>query len=120
MAKIKPVRIKKTEYDTYSLHFTNPSGKMRRISAGPDYQHAQRLASQFLNWLIEEKDPEFELEKIQKTKTDRSITLREFYPIFMKRHGIHQSMNMRSSYHYFLKIYVDVKNSLIHLLNCSQ
>ena len=85
MAKIKPVRIKETEYGTYSLHFTNPSGKMRRISAGPDYQHAQRLASQFFNWLVEAKDPEFELEKMQKLKTDRSITLRDFYPIFLKR-----------------------------------
>ena len=101
MAIIKPVRIKKTEYGTYSLHFTNPSGKMRRISAGSDYQHAQRLASQFFNWLIEAKDPEFELEKNQ--KTDRSITLRQFYSIFMKRHGIHQSKNMRSSYHYCFK-----------------
>lgn len=103
MAKIKPVRIKETEYGTYSLHFTNPSGKMRRISAGPDYQHAQRLASQFFNWLVEAKDPEFELEKMQKLKTDRSITLRDFYPIFLKRHGIHQSKNMRSSYHYCYK-----------------
>ena len=69
MAKIKPVRIVKTKYCTYSLHFTNPDGRRRRLSIGKEYQYAQRLAVRFSDWLLEGKDPESEIEQAQKTES---------------------------------------------------
>ena len=83
MAKINTVRIVKTKYGTYSLHFKNPDGVRRRPSVGKDYQNAQRLAVKFSDWLIEGKDPECEMENALITERSKRISLRELYPIFI-------------------------------------
>ncbi len=103
MANIKSVRIKETKYGTYSLHYTNPDGCRRRLSVGKDYQHAQRLAVRFSDWLLEGKDPESEIKMNCQRETVRSVTIRNFYNTFMRRYGCLQSKNMLSSYHYCYK-----------------
>jgi integrase len=98
MAKLKTVRIVKTEYGTYSLHFTNPDGRRRRLSVGPDFTHAQRLAVRFTDWLMAGKDPEREFDQLQQTEKAQRLTVREFFDVFMDRHGIQQSKGMQASY----------------------
>ncbi len=99
MAIIKPVGVFKTKYGTYSLHFINPDGRRRRLSVGCDYQHAQRLSVKFSDWLLEGKDPERELEQAKEAERTRNVTIREFLPVFMERHGILRSKAMQTSYH---------------------
>ena len=91
MAKIKPVRIVKTKYRTYSLHFINPDGRRRRLSVGRDYNQAQRLVMRFMDWLLEGKDPEKEIMKAKHEENRKAITVRDFFRVFMERHG-----NLRS------------------------
>ncbi len=99
MAKFKPVHIKETKYGTYSLEFTNPNGRRRRLSVGKDLQYAQRLSVRFNDWLVEGKDPERELERIEQAERAKNITIREFFTVFMERHGSLQSQNMIDFYH---------------------
>lgn len=87
MVKIKPVRVDKTQYGTYSLYFYNPDGRRRRLSVGSDYHQAQRLAIRFTDWLLEGKDPECELERAVQSEKAKSTTLGEFFPVFLRRHG---------------------------------
>jgi integrase len=110
MAKLNSVRIKKTEYGSYSLNFTNLEGRRRRLSVGENFSHAQRLAVRFEDWLLDGKNPEWELERLKQNERAKSITLREFYPMFMERHGSHQSVNMQSMYHY----------RFLHIIRCPQ
>lgn len=110
MAKFKPVRIVKTEYGTYSLHFTTPVGRRRRLSVGNDYQYAQRLAVRFNDWLLEGKDPEKELELVERIESEKHITMHEFFPVFMKRHGSRQSESMQALY----------QNCFKNICRCSQ
>ncbi len=120
MAKIKTVRIVKTCYETYALHYINPDGRRRRLSVGSDYQLAQRQAVRFSDWLIEGKDPEQELEKANQVEKVKNISVREFYPIFMERHGSLQSKNMQESYFYSFKNICrcpDIANSSINLIS---
>jgi len=98
MAKLKTVRVVKTRYGTYSLHFINPDGRRRRISVGPDLQLAQRQAIRFTDWLMEGKNPESEIEYIRLTERLHSITIREFFLDFMEGHGKYKSEKMQISY----------------------
>ncbi len=100
MAKIKPVKVVKTTYGTFSLQFTNPENCRRRLSVGKDEHQAQRLALRFTDWLLEGKDPEREMERASEAEKARSITLRELYPMFLEKHGCRQSVNMQQLYHY--------------------
>lgn len=110
MAKFNPVRIVKTKYGTYSLHFTTPIGRRRRLSAGNDYPHAQRLAVKFNDWLLEGKDPEEEMEDMRRSEQEKMTTLREFFPVFMERHGRLRSPKMQISY----------RNSFKNVCRCPQ
>lgn len=98
MAKITNVRIVSTKYGTFSLHYTNPDGRRRRLSVGPDHQLVQRRSVKFTDWLLEGKDPEIEIQKARNNETAQAITVRELFPDFMSRHGTHKSTNMQISY----------------------
>jgi len=110
MATINSVRVVKNKYGTYSLHFTNPDGRRRRLSVGKDSQHAQRFAVRFNDWLLEGKDPETEIDRVTKAEQVKRITFREFYSAFMEKHGILRSQKMQISY----------KNSFNNICRCSQ
>lgn len=110
MAKINIVRIIKTEYGTYSLHFINPDGRRRRLSAGSDYQYAQRLQLKFTDLLIEGKDPEHDIEQVNQKRRTGSITIKDLFPVFMSRHGVHKSPKMQVSY----------KSSFKNICRCPQ
>ena len=96
--KFKPVKITKRG-SSYQLYYYNPRGERRRISVGIDYQHAQRLAVKFNDWLMDGKDPERELKLSQQSEQAKEITIKEFFPVFMERHGIQQSIKMQQLYH---------------------
>lgn len=98
MAKLKAVRVVKTCYGTYALQYINPDGRRRRLSVGKDFQLAQRQAIKFTDWLMEGKDPESEMEYIRLIEKSQSITLREFFPEFMDRHGKQRGEKMQTSY----------------------
>lgn len=93
----KPVQIKKRG-KSYQLYYYNPDGCRRRLSIGKDYQHAQRLAVKFSDWLLGGKNPECEIAQLQRVEDAKSITLLEFFPIFMERHGSLQSKKMQKLY----------------------
>ncbi len=99
MAKIKKVRVTKTRFNTYQVNFMNHRGRQRRISAGKDEEYAQRLRLKFQDWLNAGLDPEKEMDRIQEHQETREWTLRQFFPVFMDRHGCQQSENMQASYH---------------------
>ncbi len=98
MATIKPVQVAKTKYGTYSLHFTSPDGRRRRLSVGSNEQQAQRTAIKFADWLLDGKDPECEMERAKKEESAKSITLKEFYPRFMEEYGKRQSEGQQANY----------------------
>lgn len=102
MATIKPVRVAKTKYGTYSLQFTSPDGRRRRLSVGSQ-QQAQRTAVKFTDWLLDGKDPEQEMERAKKEALAKAVTLRDFFPVFYEKHGSQQSENTRQSYSYSFK-----------------
>ncbi|MFC1537604.1 tyrosine recombinase XerC [Gemmatimonadota bacterium] len=120
MARIKPVKVVITRYGTYSLHYTTPDGRRRRLSVGSDYQQAQRLSIKFTDWLLDGKDPECEMERTQHQEQARAITLREFFPVFRKRHGSRQSKGMQARYEDFFKNIcrcIDIAESPIGLIS---
>ena len=84
MVKIPCVRVVKTKHDTYSLHFTSLDGRRRRRSAGKDERRAQRLANRFTDILLEGGDPE---QKINAARRPKMLTLRQFYPLFVRLHS---------------------------------
>ncbi len=98
MAKIKTVRIIKTKYGTFSLHYTNPDGRRRRLSVGPDYQQALRISIKSTDYLLEGRNPEQEILKSTQREKAQSVTIREFYPTFMEVHGKLQSPAMQKRY----------------------
>ncbi len=98
MAKIKTVRIVKTKYGTYALHYTNPDGRRRRLSVGSDQNLAQRIAVKFNDWLLEGKNPESEIKCAQQNEKAKSISIRDFFPIFMSRYGVLRRPTMQRSY----------------------
>lgn len=100
MATINSVRVVKTKYGTYSIQFTNPDGRRRRLSIGTNHMYAQRIAMKFSDWLLEGKDPEYELDFAEKKEQIKSVSLREFFFQFMERHGSHQRDNTQNIYYY--------------------
>jgi len=84
----------KTKYKTYSLHFTNHLGQRRRLSVGSNYQGAERLRIRFESLLLDGKVPDKEMLKEVQKENVQSITIKEFFPIFMKVHGRLQSESM--------------------------
>jgi integrase len=97
MAFIKPVQIMKRG-KKYQLYYYNPRRERRRISVGDVYQHAQRLAVKFNDWLMEGKDPEVEILKAQENSSIQSLTLKDIFSLFMEKHGIFRSKTMQTSY----------------------
>ena len=82
----------------WQLYYYRPGGERRRLSVGSDLQQAQRLLVRFTDWLLDGKDPEVEVAQAQTRAAESRMTLREFFPVFMKRHGAHTSTNMQKSY----------------------
>ncbi len=97
MAKLNTVKIVKRG-DSYQLCYYNPRGERRRLSVGSDYQQAQRLAVRFNDWLLDGKDPEIEIKKAQQKETQKAVSLKEFFPLFMERHGKTRSRKTQISY----------------------
>ena len=96
------------------LDFINPGSQRRRLSVGSDAQQAQRMAIKFMDWLMEGKDPEREMEHAKQAEKARGITLKDFFPVFMVRHGSRQSAKMQLFYHErFSQI-----NRCSELINC--
>ncbi|HUU27816.1 MAG TPA: hypothetical protein VM123_08390, partial [archaeon] len=103
MARIIPVRVVKTQYGTHSLHYYSPDGHRRRLSVGSDKQNAQRLAVKITDWLLDGKDPEREMERARQEEQARRISITDFFPVFLDKHGNLQSENMQQSYIYSFK-----------------
>ncbi|MFC1561919.1 tyrosine-type recombinase/integrase [candidate division KSB1 bacterium] len=102
MTKLKTVQIVQRG-NCYALHFRNPEGRRRRLSVGNDYQQAQIMQLKFTSWLLEGKNPENEINKAVMEERSKSITVKDFYPIFIERHGKEQSDNMQECYKYAFK-----------------
>ena len=107
MATVKPVKVQKRG-SSYQLYYYSPNGERRRLSAGDDYHQAQRLVVKFSDWLLEGKDPEAEIKKAQEAENRKHITLRDFFQVFMKRHGSTRRAKTLRSY----------KNSFKNILRC--
>ncbi len=56
------------------------------------------MAVKFSDWLLEGKDPEIEIERAKNSEKIKRITVRDFFPVFMERHGKLRSWKMQSSY----------------------
>ena len=97
MVRIKPVKIIKRGH-SYQLYYYNPRGERRRLSVGSDYQQIQRMVVKFNDWLLDGKDPEREIEKAASKEQISAIKFREFFPVFMQRHGATRSRKMQISY----------------------
>lgn len=104
MCKLRGVRVVKTKYGTYSLHYTNIYGKRRRLSVGSDENFAYRRANQFEGWILEGKDPERELQRIKQEEKAKQITLKEFFSEYMQRHGPHLSDRTKTHYRFRFKM----------------
>ncbi|GAG19630.1 unnamed protein product, partial [marine sediment metagenome] len=99
---IKPVKVvKRGRY--YQLYYYSPDGRRRRLSVGSDYRQAQRMTVKFADWLLEGKDPEHEMERAKQAEQAKVITVRDFYHIFLSKHGSKQSESMQKLYHYNFK-----------------
>ena len=103
MAVFNPVRVVKTKYGTFSPHYKSPDGRRRRLSVGSDEMHVQRLSVKITDWLLDGKDPEREMERAKQKEQAKTISLRDFYPLFLEKHGSEQSQNTRQSYGYSFK-----------------
>ena len=79
MANLITVRVVKTKYNTYALHYSNPDGRRRRLSVGSDQNLAQRLAIKFTDWILEGKNPENEITCAQQNEQAKSISIRGFF-----------------------------------------
>jgi integrase len=97
MVAFKPPRLTKRGKG-WQLCFYSPRGERRRLSAGTDPHLAQRMAVRFTDWLLEGKNPEREIEKSQQRERSRSVTLAEFFPVFLKRHGSLRSKKTQVNY----------------------
>ena len=104
MCKLRGVNVVKTKYGTYSLHYTNLDGIRRRLSVGPDEGFAYRRANQFEGWILEGKDPERELQRVRQEENAKQITLKEFFPEYMERHGPHLSERTKEQYRFRYKM----------------
>lgn len=112
---IKPVSVV-SRGDSYQLYYYNTDGQRRRLSVGSDYLHAQRMAVKYTDWLIEGKDPEREMKRAEQQENAKQITLKEFFPEFMERHGTNCSKSMQVRFDVFfsnLKRCLAIANSPI-------
>jgi integrase len=101
MSLLNTVRVVERKYNksvTYALHYVNPQGRRRRLSVGKDNHQAQRLAMKFNEWLLMGLDPEAELHELKNSNLSERLTLRDFYKIFIDRHGSFQSKSMQELY----------------------
>jgi integrase len=57
------------------------------------------MAVRFTDWLLEGKNPEAEIARAQEQAVSGRLTLRDLFPVFMKRHGSSESQSMQRSYH---------------------
>jgi len=99
---VKPVRVIKRG-KSYQLYYINPDNLRRRISVGPDEAQAQRLAVRFTDWLLEGKDPEREQARAVEATKAQTVRFKDFFPVFMERHGKDQSENTQNLYHLFFR-----------------
>ena len=97
---IKPVRVRKRG-KVFQLNYYSPDGRRRRLSVGEDRLHAERMKNLFQEWLYQGKDPEEELKLSEKAGSDKIETFREFFPVFMERHGSDQSKATQRVYNLF-------------------
>jgi integrase len=72
-------------------------GKRVRKSRSKEAE-AQVLARQFQALLDEGRDPMLEYEKQRRKEIARATTLQDFYEVFMRRHGKHQSRSTQEIY----------------------
>jgi len=86
----------------WTLDYFNPEGRRRRFQADSE-DEARRLAVKFSDWLLEGKDPEAEIKRARQEAQAKALTLREFFPVFMARHGSRQSNNAQILYQGFFK-----------------
>ena len=103
MSTLRPAKVRKTKYGTYLVEYFSPDNRRRRVSAGDDEQIARRMAVRFTDWLMEGKDPEKEIDRARQAEQARLVTLRDFYPVFMDRHGRYQSQPMQELYSIFFR-----------------
>lgn len=109
MVMIKPAEIKKRG-NSYQLEYYNPNGERRRLSVGKNLQNAKRRAYEYDNFLLYGKDPEFGYKMAQNDAERSNISLKEFFPVFMKRHGAQKAVKTQLSY----------QNSFNNILRCPQ
>ena len=88
--------------DNFFLDYRNPEGRRRRLRIGSNQDEAERKRIWALNLLMSGKDPEREMERTQQIEEQRSITLREFFPIFLERHGKNQGRSQQRNYRIFM------------------
>ena len=99
MGRARKVRvIYRKPVKTYQLDYFNGAGRRRRISVGRDREFAYRMRREFEEWLWEGKDPERELAKLEAQRKRQSVTLREYFPIFVERHKQNIGSRMLESY----------------------
>jgi len=82
MDALKHVKIYKRG-QSYQLYYYTPAGERWRLSAGNNFQQAEKLALQFTDWLLAGKDPEYEIEKARQKEQVKAISLKDFFSIFM-------------------------------------
>ena len=111
MALIKSVNLVQRG-NKYQLDYYNHDGLRVRISAGGDYNTAQRIKIKFDQWLLEGKDPVVELDEEKRRNKASSITVNELYEIFRERHMPKLSMTTQEKYTERLE--TDITVSRIH------
>lgn len=94
MKLVKTAKLRKRG-DSYYAEYTDHHGKRPRPTLGSDYVTAQRLVVKINEWLYEGKDPVEELNRFRERGEPGSMTLRQFHPQFIERHGKRLSRSMQ-------------------------
>ncbi len=102
MSKIV-VRLQKDKRGSYYLDYHDLLGNRRRLRVGTLESVAQKIAVKYTEWLMDGKNPEAEISKMEQRAKARNVTVKEFFPIFMKRHGSQQSVSMQNLYEAMFK-----------------
>ncbi|MBW7997641.1 MAG: hypothetical protein FVQ81_13900 [Candidatus Glassbacteria bacterium] len=71
---------------------------------GSEERYAYRRANQFEGLLLNGQDPERELQRIKQEEKAKQITLKEFFPEYLQRHGPHLSEKTKEHYRYRYKM----------------
>lgn len=87
----------------YYLDFRYLNGKRKRVSAGKDKSYAETLLSKFNEWILAGYDPLERFNEMKRAAEGDSITLRQLYVPFMKRHGPNLSQKTRRGYAGYFK-----------------